>query len=345
MIESSPPASGQIFISYRRQETSHLAGRLYDRLANRFGAAQVFVDVDSIEPGMDFTESIVRAVGTSDVLLAFIGPQWLTVTDYEGQRRIDDPQDLVRLEINTALARDIRVIPVLVDGAPIPNQQSLPDDLSTLALRQAIPIRSGSFRPDTDYLMEVIEKAFSKRLNDVPVPEKQPWRHTRRTYELILGPFIGLVFGLVPFLAIVLTDRLTVESLLVGGLAGALTGSLAGELARRQALRHAWWVGAVVFGLTVGLAGILSGALGDYIILILALFGLAGGLAGALAGELARRQPPRHAWWVGALVFGPVFGSAGKLASLSVPSPFVMALFGLAVWVAAHRRSQPLDSR
>jgi hypothetical protein len=108
------------FVSYRRRESSHLAGRLYDRLADRFGESQAFIDVDAIEPGVDFAEEIGRAVAACRVLLAVIGPDWLTITDEEGRRRLDDPGDFVRLEIGAALARDVRVIPILVEGAQMP---------------------------------------------------------------------------------------------------------------------------------------------------------------------------------------------------------------------------------
>ena len=94
---------GRIFISYRRQETAWPAGRLYDVLVEHFPAEQVFKDVDNIEPGDDFVERITAAVASCDVLLALIGPQWLTITDENGQRRLDDPEDYVRLEIETAL--------------------------------------------------------------------------------------------------------------------------------------------------------------------------------------------------------------------------------------------------
>src|SRR6202044_312660 len=108
---------GGIFISYRRQETSHLAGRLYDRLIGRFGEGQVFIDVDAIEPGVDFAEEIFRAVAACKVLLAIIAPDWLPAADERGRRRLDDPDDIVRLEIEAALARRVRVIPILVEGA------------------------------------------------------------------------------------------------------------------------------------------------------------------------------------------------------------------------------------
>jgi hypothetical protein len=107
----SEPVSGGVFISYRRQETSGMAGRIYDRLVDRFGDDRVFMDVDTIELGDDFVEVITRAVGSCDVLLAVVGPHWLTATDRDGRRRLDDPRDIVRLEIAAALERDIRVIP------------------------------------------------------------------------------------------------------------------------------------------------------------------------------------------------------------------------------------------
>src|SRR5579862_959179 len=117
---------GGIFVSYRRQESSHLAGRLYDRLADRFGEDQMFMDVDTIEPGVDFAEEIFRAVASCKVLLAIIGPSWLTATDANGRRRLDDPDDIVRLEIEAALGRSVRVIPILIEGAVMPTRQDLP---------------------------------------------------------------------------------------------------------------------------------------------------------------------------------------------------------------------------
>jgi hypothetical protein len=137
----SAAASGSVFISYRRQESRGLAGRLYDRLAARFGDDQIFMDVDKIAPGVDFAEIITRAVSTCDVLLAVIGPHWLTATDQNGQRRLDDPNDLVRLEIAAALERDIRVIPILVEGVQMPCRQELPDALAGLARRNAFSLR------------------------------------------------------------------------------------------------------------------------------------------------------------------------------------------------------------
>jgi hypothetical protein len=137
----SPAVSGGVFISYRRQESSGLAGRLYDRLAARFGDDQVFMDVDTIALGVDFAEVITQAVSTCQVLLAIIGPRWLDVTDENGRRRLDDARDLVRLEIAAALQRNIRVIPILVEDAAMPPRQELPDDLA--GWQAATPTGSG----------------------------------------------------------------------------------------------------------------------------------------------------------------------------------------------------------
>jgi WD40 repeat protein len=148
---------GRVFISYRRQETSGLAGRLYERLAARLGDDQVFMDVDTIAPGLDFAEVIAEAVSTCEVLLAVIGPTWVTATDEDGQRRLEDPDDIVRLEIAAALERNIRVIPILVEGAVMPRRQQLPEDLVKLARRNALSLRHESFRSDADRLLTAME--------------------------------------------------------------------------------------------------------------------------------------------------------------------------------------------
>jgi hypothetical protein len=151
---------GDIFISYRRQEGSHLAGRLSDRLADRFGEGQVFIDVDTIEPGVDFAEEIFRAVAACKVLLVVIGPAWLTAADERG-RRLDDPDDIVRLEIEAALDRGVRVIPILTEGAVMPTPYDLPESLAGLARRNALPIRHESFRSDAGRLITAIEPVLS----------------------------------------------------------------------------------------------------------------------------------------------------------------------------------------
>src|ERR1700760_4776146 len=152
---------GGIFVSYRRQESSHLAGRLYDRIADKFGEDQVFMDVDTIEPGVDFAEEISRAVAACQVFLAIIGLNWLTAADEQGHRRLDDPDDLVRLEVEAALTRGVRVIPVLAEGARRPSRNDLPESLAGLARRNALTVRHESFRSDAGRLITAIERALA----------------------------------------------------------------------------------------------------------------------------------------------------------------------------------------
>src|SRR6185436_20376025 len=105
---------GSIFISYRRQDAAGEAGRLSDHLTRRFGPNVVFMDIDTIAPGTDFVVELDRALGKTAVVIVVIGRKWLTVTNPDGSRRIDDRADFVRSEIHTALQRGTRVIPVLV---------------------------------------------------------------------------------------------------------------------------------------------------------------------------------------------------------------------------------------
>src|SRR5215469_5399031 len=154
---SSLQGRGGIFISYRREESAANAGRLYDRLSDQFGESRVFMDVDSIAIGADFTEAIIGAVSGCDILLALIGRDWLTITDSTGERRIDNPEDWVRLEIETALQRDIRVVPVLVDGAALPRAGDLPPSLRALVRRQALELTHAGFRSEVSRLIAAVD--------------------------------------------------------------------------------------------------------------------------------------------------------------------------------------------
>src|SRR5262249_40067059 len=148
----------RIFISYRREDSESQAGRLADLLRERFGEGQIFMDVDTIEPGQDFVEAIQRAVGSCDVLIAVIGPEWLTVADKSGRRRIEHPEDVVRLEVATALERKIRVVPLLVRRATMPGTLDLPTSLAPLARRNALEVSDTHFRRDVDRLVDVLER-------------------------------------------------------------------------------------------------------------------------------------------------------------------------------------------
>ena len=147
-----------IFISYRRENTAGYVGRLCDALKKHVGSTPIFLDIDSMEPGVDFVDRIGSAVGSSDVLLAVIGPAWLTASKGDGQRRLHDPQDYVRKEIQEALSRNIRVIPVLVGGASMPGVQELPPELSALARRQAYELSDTRWDYDVERLSSHLVK-------------------------------------------------------------------------------------------------------------------------------------------------------------------------------------------
>ena len=162
MSASTGEVPGRIFMTYRREDTAYPAAWLFDRLAGHFGRDQVFKDIDSIELGDDFVEVITAAVGSCDALLALIGDRWLSSTDRDGQRRLDDPGDFVRLEIEAALARDVRVIPILVGGAQMPRVDELPGSLAKLARRQALELSPARFDADTRRLLRVLDRTIAQ---------------------------------------------------------------------------------------------------------------------------------------------------------------------------------------
>ena len=147
-----------IFISYRREESAPYAGRLRDRLVQEFGHDQVFMDIDTIDLGVDFVKAIEQAVSDVDVLVCVMGPKWHSITDEGGMRRLENPGDFVRLEIAHALKRDIRVVPVLVRGALMPSADQLPADIAKLATRNALPLDDARFHADVDRLVESIRR-------------------------------------------------------------------------------------------------------------------------------------------------------------------------------------------
>lgn len=155
--------SGQIFLSYRRSDSSFAAGRLFDRLKQNFGGENVFMDIDSIELGVDFVHRIEHAVGACDILIAVIGGRWLTATDDQGRRLLDLDNDFVRLEIAAALRRDIFVIPVLVDSAIVPRGEDLPQELAPLSRRNGLVLRHERFEADAGRLVEGIKAILWKK--------------------------------------------------------------------------------------------------------------------------------------------------------------------------------------
>jgi hypothetical protein len=149
-----------IFISYRRDDTEGEAGRLYDDLTRQFGDDCVFMDVAGISPGIDFRKAIEDNVSSCGVLLAMIGPNWVSITTPDGRRRLDDPSDFVGLEIASALKRNVPVIPVLVHDARIPHPDQLPDNLKDLAYRNSVELSHARWNSDTALLITAL-KAYA----------------------------------------------------------------------------------------------------------------------------------------------------------------------------------------
>jgi hypothetical protein len=149
------PRRAAVFLSYRREDSADVAGRIYDRLTQAFGADRVFKDVDSMPLGVDFRAHLHDAVGRCDVLLAVVGDQWLAPASGRPSPRLADPKDFVRIELEGALQRNIPIIPVLVRGAHFPEEDALPATLRPLAYRNLLSVRSDpDFHRDMDRLIE-----------------------------------------------------------------------------------------------------------------------------------------------------------------------------------------------
>jgi hypothetical protein len=211
-------SNGNIFISYRRDDTSGHAGRLYDRLRERF-PGRVVMDVASIELGADFVEEIERQLGSCLVFIELIGHEWATITDRDGRRRLDEPGDFVRLEVAIALRRAITVIPILVEGAIMPDGSSLPDDIAPLVRHEALAIVESDFDNNVERLIRRLESIFGTtpdRAPLLPPPPQAKESHPARLALLIgiavVGLFIAGVIGLFALLYSVSPDTTNGDS-------------------------------------------------------------------------------------------------------------------------------------
>jgi hypothetical protein len=188
-------AAPKVFINYRRGETAGHAGRLYDALVVRFGEDNVFIDVE-MEPGVDFVEKIVGVVGACDVLLVVIGPRWAAPAEGASRPRIAEPDDFVRLEIRTALQRaDVRVVPVLVADAHMPDAEILPEDLKALSHRNALELSDLRWRDEVEHLMEAIDGGGKRE-------EPAPRRSLTRRQAQIGGALAALIVAVIALLAL-----------------------------------------------------------------------------------------------------------------------------------------------
>ena len=238
--------AGKIFINYRREDSIAIAGRLYDRLAETFGRDNLFMDVANLPVGMNFEEYLKRQVAACDAVLSVIGPNWLNAKDETDHRRLDKPDDFVAIEIAAALARDILVIPVLVDGTRMPKASELPASLKPLALRNAIQVRNTNFGSDAEQLITKMREALA-----LGRPE--------RTQELVLLWFnTHLVAAFLLNVSVFLT-AVGLSFNLSGNYAGALAAVVAAALislvggrtlARDESVR--------MFGFVIAVGGLLA---------------------------------------------------------------------------------------
>ena len=153
-----------IFLSYRRQDTADDAQRIYERLAAQFGDELVFLDVEDIPLGVDFVDSITKALAGAAYVLIAIGPKWLLLTDESGARRLDDSDDMVRFEIETALKGNKKVVPMLIGGARMPRKDDLPKEIAALVSRNGLAIR-----PDPDFEADVGELMSGLRADRIDI--------------------------------------------------------------------------------------------------------------------------------------------------------------------------------
>lgn len=172
-----------LFISYRRSDAEGWAGRLSDSPSAHLGRVNIFRDIEDIPAGVDFEAYITEAVGSCSAPTALIGPHWLAVTDKAGRRRLDDPADFTRLEIATALQRNVRVIPTLVDNAQMPTTDELPEELKPPSRRQAYELTDARWADDC------------RRLANVLKPIVKPVRRFDRGAIVGLGLIVAFTLG------------------------------------------------------------------------------------------------------------------------------------------------------
>jgi hypothetical protein len=210
-----------IFISYRRDDSEGEAGRLYDDLVRAFSDDSVFMDVAGIAPGLDFRKAIDDNVASCGVLLAVIGPHWATIADDAGHRRLDEADDFVRLEIASALTKNIAVIPVLVHEARMPRPDQLPDALKDLSYRNSVELTHARWNSDVALLIKALQQYVTTSTATqaepvhatvpvqlpAPVPAEPRPTTSGSKLPLILGGAIVALVVLVAVLVYALTHR------------------------------------------------------------------------------------------------------------------------------------------
>jgi len=185
----------RVFISYRREDTASAAGRIYDRLSRVLAKSDVFFDVSAIKGGEDFEKRIESAIASSDAALIFIGGRWLEPAPPAGSIRIWESHDYVRAEVRSALGRPILVLPVLVDGAPMPKPEQLPEDVRAITAKNALPLRHESFDDDTENILATLFGTSAKA---------RAWEDRGSFWSRVAGAAVGVIAALAIMLAVAL---------------------------------------------------------------------------------------------------------------------------------------------
>jgi hypothetical protein len=254
-----------IFVSYRRADSAGWTGRLVETLKEQFGEDAVFKDIDTIQPGVDFVDAIRAAVGSCKVLLAVIGPDWLTALGEVGRDRRHGA-DYVRTEISAALDRKVRVIPVLVGGAGMPRQDDLPTDLEALARRNAIEVSDTRWDYDSERLVAALERALGRAALR-PSPPKPVSPNPGSEKEMsgkAIGSLVVLVVGFLVASGPGVVDVILGLMTTFGGLAlalGAIMDVSSGRVrGKGLAITMAGIYGAMALWTVVAVVARLSGA-------------------------------------------------------------------------------------
>jgi hypothetical protein len=258
-VETGSPAGAtvqKVFICYRREDTAPYAGRIYDAMVSRFGVENVFMDLD-LPPGVDFVDRITKVVSGCVALIVVIGPRWAQLQNEDGTRRIEDPEDFVRLEVETGLRRhDVTPIPVLVGGARMPRRDALPPELQALTRRNALELSEGRWAYDIGRLLSTLDELLPTRTSQpqrpAPPLPATPFRGALGWWEVLEGALVAAGTAFV-------VRRLAQEIPFEGEKAGVFEAVEKGEKivdeeSGRELVSH---IGAIVTrrGITFGFVG------------------------------------------------------------------------------------------
>lgn len=192
-----------IFINYRRADSGGWTRGLHERLADTFGGHSIFYDVDDITIGENFISSVMQNISACRIMLTVIGPNWLNATNADGTRRLDQPDDHVRCEIEFAMRRNLIIIPVLVSGAVMPNPRQLPPSIAALSRLNALTVSDSRFTDDMERLIGTIQNVCGI----APEPRQftaPPKKKGFSGMSFILGGIVAIIIVIFGFILFVL---------------------------------------------------------------------------------------------------------------------------------------------